>query len=462
MFLKQFYLGCLAQASYLVGDEAAGAAAVIDPRRDVQQYLDEARARDLRITHVVLTHFHADFVAGHIELRDRVGAQICLGAAATAEYSFTPLHDGETLEFGNTRLEFLETPGHTPEGISILVHDLAADAGRPHAVLTGDTLFIGDVGRPDLMASEGTTVVELAGSLYDSLHAKLLPLPDETLLYPGHGGGSLCGKAIGDDTVSNMGTQRRYNYALQPMSKGDFIRMLTADLPDAPDYFSYDARLNRSERPTLQAALERALAPLPLEEALRRRDEGAQLLDVRDPGAFAAAHVAGSINIGLGGQYAPWVGSMLSPDRSLVIVAEPGQEEEAATRLGRIGFDAVVGYLDGGMAALEARPDLVARFARLAPATLAEALRAPDPPFLLDVRDAPELQEGRIEGSAHFPLRGLAAHFDDLPRDRPLVLYCGGGYRSAIAASLLLQRGFQDVTDLAGGYAAWTATATPA
>ena len=271
-------------------------------------------------------------------------------------------------------MQILETPGHTPEAISLLVYDLDQDAQHPHAVLTGDTLFIGDVGRPDLMASSGITADALAGMLYDSLHQKLLPLPDETLVYPAHGAGSMCGRNLSTDTVSPLGVQKRYNYALQPMSKADFIRLVTADQPEAPAYFAYDAQLNRRERPTLDQALARELKPLALDEVLRLLQTGAQVLDVRDPADFEGAHLAGSINIGLGGSYATWAGTLLERDKPIVLIAEPGRELEAATRLGRIGFDAVAGYLDGGMQALETHAELVRRTERLTVATLAEQL----------------------------------------------------------------------------------------
>ena len=260
MLLKQYYLGCLAHASYLIADEQTGTAVVVDPQRDIEQYLDDAQRQGLHIRYVFLTHFHADFLAGHLELRDRVGATICLGARE-ADYAFRPFNDGETLELGQVRLQILETPGHTPEAISVLVYDLDQDAQHPHAVLTGDTLFIGDVGRPDLMASSGITADALAGMLYDSLHQKLLPLPDATLVYPAHGAGSMCGRNLSTDTVSPLGVQKRYNYALQPMSKADFIRLVTADQPETPAYFAYDALLNRRERPTLDQALARELQP---------------------------------------------------------------------------------------------------------------------------------------------------------------------------------------------------------
>ncbi len=290
-----------------------------------------------------LTHFHADFVAGHLELRDRTGAAIYLGAAAKAEYRFTPLADGDVVEFGKVRLTALETPGHTAESISILVHDLERSATEPYAVLTGDTLFVGDVGRPDLRVALGWSATDLGGLLYESLRTKLLVLPDASLVYPAHGAGSLCGKALGQETFSTIGEQRRANYALQPMSKEAFIELVTVDQPDAPPYFTYDAVLNTKERPTLDETLAREVNPMTLDQLLALQSVGAQILDVRDPAEFASAHLIGSINIGLGGQFATWAGTVLSRDKPIVIVADPGREHEAATRLGRIGFDHVAG-----------------------------------------------------------------------------------------------------------------------
>src|SRR2546428_13333588 len=318
MILRQFYLNCLAHASYLIGDEQTRTAAIVDPQPDIDRYLALAAERDLRSAHVFLPTFRADFVAGHLELRDRTGATICLGAAAKAEYAFTPLADGQSVEFGRVRLTALETPGHTPESISILVFDLdrsAATSTGPHAVLTGDTLFVGDVGRPDLRVALGWSAADLGGLLYDSLQKKLLPLPDSSLVYPAHGAGSLCGKAISKETVSTIGDERRSNYALQPMTKAAFVDLVTADQPDAPPYFTYDAVLNSQERATLDETLARELNPLTLDQLLALREVGAQVLDTRDPVEFAAAHLAGSINIGLGGQYATWAGTGLSPEK---------------------------------------------------------------------------------------------------------------------------------------------------
>jgi glyoxylase-like metal-dependent hydrolase (beta-lactamase superfamily II)/rhodanese-related sulfurtransferase len=462
VILKQYYLGCLAHASYLVGDEAAGVVAVVDPQRDVEQYLEDARELGRRIGHVFLTHFHADFVAGHLELRERAGAAIHLGARAKAEYEFVSMRDGDTLELGRVRLEVLETPGHSPESISILVHDPDHSDTEPYAVLTGDTLFIGDVGRPDLRASLGWTAEELGSMLYDSVHGKLAKLPDETLVYPAHGAGSLCGKNLSTDTVSTIGVQRAYNYAMQPMSRERFVEIVTADQPDAPDYFSYDAVLNTQEHPTLTQALERELEPLGLGEVLALAGEGAQLLDTREPTLFEGVHLQRSLNVGLGGSYATWCGTLLARDRPIVLIAEPGKELEAATRLGRIGFDNVAGYLEGGMQVLEdAHPQLLERTERITAGSLAEQLRDEAPPLVVDVRTPTEWEERRIDGSVNLPLSRLREQLGELPRERPIVVYCSGGYRSAIAASLLRREGVARISDLVGGLGAWQA-AVPA
>jgi glyoxylase-like metal-dependent hydrolase (beta-lactamase superfamily II)/rhodanese-related sulfurtransferase len=458
MVLEQHYLGCLAHASYLIADEESGEAAVVDPQRDVDRYLEQARRLGCRIRHVFLTHFHADFVAGHLELRDREGATIYLGARASAEYAFTPVGDGDSVELGRVRLEVLETPGHSPESISIAVYDLEENERAPYAVLTGDTLFIGDVGRPDLRASLGWSAEELGGMLYDSLREKLLALPDETLVYPAHGAGSLCGKNLSADTVSTIGVQRLYNYALQPMSKQEFVRIVTADQPDTPPYFSYDAALNARERPTLEHTLARGLRALSLDEALAVRDAGGQLLDARDPVDFEGAHLRGSVNVGLGGAYATWCGTVLDRERPIVVVAEPGREVEAATRLGRIGFDAVAGYLEGGMQTLDSRPELVDRIERVTAGSLAEQLGSSEPPLVLDVRTPREWEEKRIEGSVNVPLARLGERLGVLSRERPIVVQCASGYRSAIASSLLRRAGFGRVADLVGGLAAWEAS----
>jgi hydroxyacylglutathione hydrolase len=461
MILKQYYLGCLAHASYLLGDEASSTAVIVDPQRDIQQYLADAEKFGLHIRHVFLTHFHADFVAGHLELRDRCGATIHLGSPAQAEYAFAAMKDGDTLEFPGLRLEVLETPGHTIESISILVFDLQKDPAKPYAVLTGDTLFIGDVGRPDLRASLGWTAVDLGARLYDSLHNRLLALPDDTLVYPAHGAGSLCGKQLSSDTVSSLGDQRRLNYALQPMSKEQFIRLVTVDQPEAPAYFAYDAVLNTRERTTLDKNLEQVLHPIDLEEVLRMRDAGAQILDARDPADYAKGHMPGSINVGLGGQYATWAGTVLDRAKPIMIIAEPGREQEAALRLGRIGFDHVKGYLRGGMEAVAGRPELVWPTERISAPMLAEALAGADPPLVLDIRNPREWTTKHIDGSVNIPLNHLQERISEIPRDRRIAVHCAGGYRSSIAASILHQHGSTHLIEMAGGLAAWDAAQLP-
>lgn len=461
MFLKQYYLGCLAHASYLLADEATRTAIIVDPQRDIQQYLTDAEARGLTVRHVFLTHFHADFVAGHLELRDKCGADIRLGARGKAEYAFISMKHGDTLDFPTMRLQVLETPGHTIESISILIFDLQKDAVNPHAVLTGDTLFIGDVGRPDLRASLGWTAHDLGSHLYDSLHNNLLPLPDATLVYPAHGAGSLCGKQLSSDTVSTLGDQRRMNYALQPMTKEEFIALVTADQPDAPGYFTYDAILNTREHATLEQTLEHILQPIELAEVLEMGDAGAQILDVRDAAEYAKGHLAGSINVGLGGQYATWAGTVLDRAKPIVIVAEPGREHEAALRLGRIGFDHVKGHLNDGMGALAARQDLVWSTERVSAPMLAEELASAHPPLVMDIRAPREWNAKHIADSMNIPLTHLQERIGEVPRDRRIAVHCAGGYRSSIAVSILNQYGITNLIELAGGLAAWEAAKFP-
>ena len=467
MKIQQYYLACLSHASYMITDEKTKTAAVVDPQRDIDQYLADAKAGGYTIKHVFLTHFHADFVAGHIELRDQAGATIHLGRRAEAEFACVKVKDGDTVEFGDAKLEIMETPGHTPEGISILVYDLARSRTEPLAVLTGDTLFIGDVGRPDLLASIGVTADELADMLYDSITNKLVKLPDATLVYPAHGAGSMCGKSLSKETVSTIGEQKKFNYALQPMSREAFKAIVTADQPEAPDYFVHDAILNRKERASLGAAMEKTLKPLSLDEVLAAVKSGAQLLDVRDGIDFEGGHLRGTLNIALNGKYATWAGSMLSHDKPIVVIAEEGGEEEAVMRLGRIGFDNVAGYLAGGMSALASRDDLVERTERITAPALAEWLAGKRPdagaaPIVVDVRSEAEHAGGHIAGALNIPLTHLDERIGEIPSGKPVAVHCEGGYRSAIAASLLQKLGRAHVHDIVGGSKAWLAAKLPA
>lgn len=461
VILEQFYLRCLAHASYLIGDASSRTAIIVDPQRDVDRYVDRARELGLQIRGVFLTHFHADFLAGHLELRDRTGATIYLGAKARAEYTFVPMGDSDVLPMGNVRLQILETPGHTIESISILVFDVEKDSERPYAVLTGDTLFVGDVGRPDLRAASGWAPLVRARRLYHSIHDKLLTLPDATLIYPAHGAGSLCGRHLSPERVSTIGNQRRVNYALRGIDEETFVRLVTVDQPDAPNYFEYDAALNTREHPTLDTALKRELKPLTPESVLALQNAGTQVLDTREPSEFAQAHLRDSINIGLGGHFATWAGTVLDRKRPIVIVAEPTREEEAALRLGRIGFDVVVGYLDGGIHALENHDDLIQQTRRVSPEEAEGRLATSKPPLVLDVRTSGEWAATRIDASVNIPLSKLIERAADVPRDREILVLCEGGYRSSIAASLLQQRNFRDLIELAGGMAAWEAARMP-
>lgn len=456
MFFKQFYLGCLAQASYMIGD--GGEAAVVDPRRDVETYLDEAAERGLTIRHVLETHLHADFVSGHRELAERTGAAIYFGARAGARFPHVAVKDGDEIRMGDVVLRFLETPGHTPESVSILVFDRAASP-EPQSVLTGDTLFIGDVGRPDLLGAR-MSAADLAGMLYDSLHGKLLALPDHVAVWPGHGAGSLCGRNISKETSSTIGQQRRFNYALQPMSKEEFVRVVTADLPEAPGYFGRDVEANRGGAPSLGEI--REAPPLSPREFEARRAAGALVLDVRPAAAFGAAHLPGSVQIGLSGQFASWAGTVLPAGTALLLVTEDdAQVAEARTRLARVGIETVAGFLEGGIAAWEAAGFPLARTEQVAVDELAARQTEGSAGQVVDVRRDGEWKSGHVAAARHVPLADLAARAGSLDRERPVHVLCAGGYRSAIAASLLERMGFARVTNVVGGMSAWEAAGFP-
>ena len=462
MILKQFYLGCLSQASYLIADGPGGDAALVDPRRDVDVYLEEARQLGVTIRHVLLTHFHADFVSGHLELRKATGADIRMGAKAKPEYAFLPMQDGEVLELGAIRIKTLETPGHTPESVCYAVYEGDPAHTAPHAILTGDTLFIGDVGRPDLMASSGVSAETLAGKLYDSLRNKIMTLPDSIIIYPGHGAGSMCGKNLSSETSSPLGVQRKLNPMLRSdLGREEFIRIVTADQPSVPAYFGYDAWYNRQEHVTLDENLSRVLVPLAMADVLRLEGERAQLLDVRDPFAFAKRHVRNSINIGLEGTFATWAGTLLDRERPLILLAVPGQEREAAMRLGRIGFDRILGYLKGGPDGEDVPAELLRSADRVNAIELKERLGGVNPPLVLDVRNTRERETKHIPSTLHIPLADLATHFAEVPKGKEIVVQCAGGYRSSMAASMLRAQGYASVEDLIGGIGAWEKAGLP-
>lgn len=453
MKFVQYYLDCLSQASYLIGDETTGRAVVVDPRRDVDEYVADAEAAGLRIEWVIETHFHADFLSGHLELAERTGATIGFGPGAETEFVSHALADGERIELGDVVLEVRHTPGHTPESISVVVWEHADDA-EPWAVLTGDTLFIGDVGRPDLLAAVGVTAGELAESLYDSLHDKLLDLPDAVKVFPAHGAGSACGKNLSTETSSTIGDQRRTNYALAPMTRDEFVAIITEGQPSAPAYFGYDAKRNRQERPLLDEAAE--TPALTLVGALAQRDAGTFLLDVRDSADFAGGHLAGSVNVGLDGRFAEYAGSVVPVGTPIVLISPDELADEARVRLARIGFDDVVGYLPVTALTDPAAEPEIRHASRLTALELAERQRDVDGLVLVDIRNPGEVVDGMLDDAVHIPLAQLPARLDELDPTAPTVVYCAGGYRSAVAASLLEQAGFADVSDVLGGYGACT------
>jgi len=458
MFFKQFYLGCLAQASYMIGSK--GEAAVVDPRRDVDEYLDEAQREGLVIRHVIETHLHADFVSGHHELAERTGAKIYFGVRAQARFPHQPVRDGDEIRVGDVSLKFLETPGHTPESICIVVTDPASSSVAPQMVLTGDTLFIGDVGRPDLAGGQGTPE-ELARQLYTSIHDKLLTLPDSVTVYPGHGAGSLCGKNISSETYSTIGEQRRFNYALRPMPREEFVNLVTADLPEAPAYFSRDADLNRGGPGNLGDLPEMAaLSPVEVED---RVSSGALVLDTRPSAQYGTGHVPGSVHIGLSGQFASWAGTLLSPQTPIILVTEDRERvAEARTRLARVGLENVVGYLDGGILAWHQSGRRLASTEQITVDELSRRIASGDAAQVLDVRRPGEWKAGHIGEASHLPLHELQKESGRLERQSPVAIICASGFRSSIATSLLERAGFSRVTNVVGGMNAWHAASLPA
>jgi glyoxylase-like metal-dependent hydrolase (beta-lactamase superfamily II)/rhodanese-related sulfurtransferase len=447
MYFEQFYLGCLAHASYMFGSD--GIAAVVDPQRDVEIYLKAAEENGLKIAHIFESHLHADFVSGHKELAQRTGAAIYIGERAGAKFPHVPLRDGFSLVIGSVEVRALETPGHTPESVCLVLYDRLLSADQPWAVLTGDTLFIGDVGRPDL--AEGYTPQQLACALYDSLHQKLLTLPDDVLVYPAHGAGSLCGRNMRADRFSTIGTERLTNSALQFASRDEFIRQLTSNLPPRPQYFAEDAAINREGAGALWD-----VSPLPALGAERIRDaqaHGYDVLDTRPSEDFARGHIPGSINIGLAGQFASWAGTVLGVNARLMLVGESEEKvAEGRMRLARVGIEHVAGYLRGGVRGWEESGNALQKIPQLTPRQLRECLGDFE---VLDVRRESEWQAGHIEGAHWHPLDEFPRALPPLDREAPIAVHCKGGYRSIIAASLLRRAGFRNVTDVAGGYDAW-------
>jgi hydroxyacylglutathione hydrolase len=454
VWVEQFFLGCLAHASYLVASE--GVAAVIDPQRDVDIYLQAARDKDLKIEHVIETHLHADFVSGHRELAERTGARIYLGQGSGASFPHVAVKSGDSIQFGNCRFDFIETPGHTLESICVAMTDLS-EPTRPKAVFTGDTLFVGDVGRPDL--SGDYTPQQLAAMLFQSLHEKLLHLPDETEIFPAHGAGSLCGRQMGSERSSTIGKERRTNYALQAGSSEEFIRLLTDSLPPRPEYFGRDVELNRQGA----AALDQLPPPEPLApaEVLRRQSEGAIILDTRPLIQFAVAHVPGSIHIALSGQFASWAARILGLDKHIILVGEDADRlRESQMRLARVGIEKADACLEGGITEWVRSGYALDYIPQIPVLELADLLeKEKENVGVLDVREPGEVASGAIERSMRIPLGQLTARTRELDADRLLVVHCKGGYRSSIATSILRRDGFRNVANLTGGFDAWHAAA---
>jgi glyoxylase-like metal-dependent hydrolase (beta-lactamase superfamily II)/rhodanese-related sulfurtransferase len=453
MYFKQFYLACLAHASYLIGSE--NEAAVVDPQRDVDQYIKEAEANSLKIKYVIETHLHADFVSGHRELAARTGAEIVFGANARATFPHRAVRDGDEIKAGRVVLRIMETPGHTPESISVLIIDTEV-SDQPQKVLTGDTLFIGDVGRPDLAGAKGYTPQAMAEMMYDSLHYKLLRLADHTEVYPAHGAGSMCGRNISQETSSTIGEQRKSNYALKPMPKEQFVRMMTIDLPEAPAYFSRDAEINRTGAEPLEAlAIPAALSAA---EVCQLAAQVHVILDVRSAAEFGAGHVPGSINIGLGGQFAMWAGSLIPLTTPLVIVAESEEKvDEAVMRLARVGIENVTGYLIKGILAWHAAGLEVSVVPQISVDELSDLIQKEPTLQVLDVRRPAEYESGHVPRATTIPLSNLKEKLSDLeldPSQRTAVI-CAGGYRSSAATSILQQQGFSNLLNVTGGTTAW-------
>lgn len=455
MHFAQYYLDCLSQASYLIGDTTTGRAVVVDPRRDIAEYLDDAAAAGLRIELIIETHFHADFLSGHLELADATGAEIGFGEVAEADFPIRRLRDGERISLGEVTLEVRATPGHTPESISVVVYEHAGDE-VPYGVLTGDTLFIGDVGRPDLLSSIGVTADDLGRRLYRSLHDKLLTLPDVTRVFPAHGAGSACGKNLSTETVSTIGEQRQTNYALAPMTEAEFVAVVTEGQPTAPGYFAFDAGMNRRQRELFDET--DPPEAMRLDEVLAQQSAGAAVLDTRDATEFSIGHLRGSLNVGAGGRFAEYAGSVVDPGTPIVLITDPGGELEAKVRLARIGFDQVLGALADPVATFVAHPEALETSTRLTAVELERRLATMSADLaVVDVRNPGEVRLGMIDGARHIPVADLRRRLDELDPGRPTVVYCAGGYRSILASSVLRSAGFTEVSDLLGGYGAWTA-----
>jgi len=455
MKIEQIYTGCLAEAAYYI--ESKGEAAIIDPLREVDPYLKKAEQNGAKITYIFETHFHADFVSGHIDLAEKSGATIVYGPTAQTHFDAHIAQDGEQFRIGELTITALHTPGHTLESTCYLLSDAQ---GKAHCLFTGDTLFIGDVGRPDLAQKGDLTMNDLAGMLYDSLNEKIKPLDDALLIYPAHGAGSACGKSMSKETFDTLGHQKEVNYALKAASKEQFIREVTDGILPPPQYFAKNAAMNKMGYDRIDEVYKKGLVALtPAEFELVANETGALILDTRDPQAFAAGFIPNAVNIGLNGQFAPWVGALISDlKQEILLVTEAGKEEEAITRLARVGYDHTIGYLDGGMAAWQAAGKASDHIRSISAAEFETALNE-DPDLLaLDVRKPGEYQAEHLEVTLARPLDYINEWTSSLQPEKTYYIHCAGGYRSMIAASILKARGIGNVIDIAGGYGAIKAT----
>jgi len=447
MYVEQLYTGCLAEAAYYI--ESNGEAAIIDPMRETEPYLELLEKRGAKLKYVMETHFHADFVSGHLDLAKQTGAKLIFGPTASPNYSSYIAEDGERFELGEVEFQVLHTPGHTLESSLFLLNDKNE---KNYAIFTGDTLFIGDVGRPDLAVKSDLTKEELAGMLYESLQSRILPLADEVIVYPGHGAGSQCGKNLSSETVSTIGEQRKLNYALQPMSKEQFVEVVSDGIAEPPAYFPENARINREGYQNIDEVLERNLNPLTLEQFESAINDGALVLDTRQENLFEKASLRYSVNIPLNGQYAVWVGSLIPIDKPLVLITEPGKEHESVLRLARVGFENVTGYLEGGVGTWKKSGKAVQIITSIEPEKIMDYIH--DVYELLDVRRSTEAETEHVSGAINISLVELENRLSELDKNEKYVIHCAGGYRSIIASSILINKGFKNIINIHGGFSA--------
>ena len=452
MFIRQFFVKGLAHASYLVGCVSSGVCVVIDPKRDVADYLEVTQEEGMKLTHIFETHLHADFVSGHLELANKTGARVYVPAAAQVGYEHVPIREGDEISLGTLRVRIIGTPGHTPESVCLAVSDTTRSVD-PWVIFTGDTLFVGDVGRPDLFGPERAR--ELAASLYQSLHNKLLKLPDSVEVYPAHGAGSLCGRSIGSKQSSTIGFERLFNYALQPRSQDDFIELLIHNMPSAPAYFKFDTELNRKGPKLLMTLAEpKSISPRETQEMVKK--DNIILIDTRAGAIFGEAHIPGSLNIGLSPQFPTWVGTVIDPEKPLLFLLSKDENlKEVRLHLARIGFDNLLGFVAGGITAWQDAGLPVSSLPHINVSELKELLKTRKDMLVLDVRSDAEWRAGHIKDAAHIPLKEVEERYPEMARDRATAVICGSGYRSSIAASILEKSGLKNLRNVTGGMGAW-------